>query len=243
MKLIKLSAIDSTNSYLKELVKTAPFQDEVVVVATRQLNGRGQHGAGWQSQPSKSLTFSMFKQFESVLIAQQTLLSFCVSLALYEVLVEYKIPDLSIKWPNDIMSRQHKLAGILVENSLKGPHLASSVIGIGLNVNETEFNALPQATSMNLATGKTFQIDKLLNDIATAVFYKLSTIALQDISEVKKAYESVLFRKDRISVFETPNGIQKNGRIRGVTLDGLLTVEHDDDQWSHYGLKEVKLLY
>ena len=241
MKVIKLSAIDSTNTYLKQFATQTPKQDEVVVVATSQKNGRGQRGAAWQSQDGKSLTFSVLKRFEELLIAQQTILTFVVSLAIVEVLDRFKIPDISIKWPNDIMSQRKKLAGILVENQIKGNYITSSVVGVGLNVNEIAFSDLPQATSMMLASGVSFQLDEVLDDLAVTIFKKLRSISQMDISKVKNAYENYLFRKAIVSVFEIGN-LQCNGRILGVTSAGQLRVAHEHGE-KVYDLKEVRLLY
>ena len=242
MKLIKLSAIGSTNSYLKELVANTQLEDEVIVVAKEQIAGRGQHGASWQSQPNKSLTCSLFRRFQDVSIEQQTLLNFTVSLALLNVLKEFNIPDVSIKWPNDIMSRQKKLAGILIENQIKGSQIASTIIGIGLNVNETEFSELPQATSMYLSSGTSFAIENVLNEVALAIFRALHELAAKSFTEVQQLYESHLFRRDKVSVFEI-DGVQKNGQILGVTPEGTLRVMHEDDVIQAYGLKEITLLY
>ena len=105
MNIIKLNAIDSTNSYLVNLSKTSVLDDFTVVLTNHQTKGRGQQGAVWQSAANKSLSFSVFKAFDNLSITKVSSLAFAVSLGLVKTLEKYQIPDVSIKWPNDIMSQ------------------------------------------------------------------------------------------------------------------------------------------
>ncbi|HIB48901.1 MAG TPA: biotin--[acetyl-CoA-carboxylase] ligase [Flavobacteriaceae bacterium] len=242
MNIIKLNAIGSTNSYLKQLAATTSLTDEVVVVATQQESGRGQQGAFWQSEAGKSLTCSLFKRFEGFSLEHQARLNFAVSLALLDVLETYGIPKISVKWPNDIMSRQQKLAGILIENTVQRGNLTATVVGVGLNVNEESFNALPQATSMLLASGQRYNLEEVLQKVATEIFKVFKEIPTIKTNELKKRYEARLFRKGVVSTFEVA-GVKKNGQIIGVTESGMLQVAHDDDAIATYGLREIKLLF
>ena len=137
MNIIKLNAIGSTNTYLKNLCKNTGVSDCTLVVANEQTQGRGQMGASWQSRQGQSLTFSMLKRFNRLHISDNAAIAFGVSIAVKSVLEKLKVPAVSIKWPNDIMSYGQKLCGILIENQLEGNHVVSSIIGVGLNVNET----------------------------------------------------------------------------------------------------------
>lgn len=82
MKIIKLNAIDSTNTYLKNLSKNVRLDDGTVVLAGHQTHGRGQMGANWQAKAGQSLTFSVFKRFKDLNIQEQSMITFAVSLGI-----------------------------------------------------------------------------------------------------------------------------------------------------------------
>lgn len=241
--LIKLNAIDSTNSYLKKLARKTQLEDQTVVITENQLSGRGQMGNGWVSKEGESLTFSVFKRFEAVLAERQFMISMAVSVGIIETLKNLNVPTISIKWPNDILSAKKKICGILIENILEGSNVKCSVIGIGINVNETEFPNLPQASSLKLVTGTDFNLDEVLQLILKNVFRKLENLSEMDFSEMKRQYENNLFRKEMVSVFETPEGSRFNGIIKGVSEIGELLVETENVGLQKFQLKEIKLIY
>ncbi|SRX54060.1 biotin--[acetyl-CoA-carboxylase] ligase [Aequorivita sp. CIP111184] len=243
MKIIKLNAIDSTNTYLKQLAKETLLQDETVVLAKSQLSGRGQMGSGWLSREGQSLTFSMFKTFEELQIEQQFMISMAVSVAIANALKNINIPKMAIKWPNDILSANRKIGGILIENVLEGSFVKYSIIGIGINVNESEFPNLPQASSLKLETGKTFQLEEVFHKVLKSISKNLKNISAEDFLDMKQLYENSLFRKDIVSVFETPDGSRFNGIIKGVSNIGELLVETENDPLQKFQLKEMKLIY
>lgn len=243
MKIIKLNAIGSTNSYLINLGKNEALEDPTIVLANKQINGRGQQGATWQSIPQQGLTFSMFNKFHNLSVSDISSIAFATSLGVQKALKKFLIPKVEIKWPNDIMSQSKKVAGILIENQVKQGKIVSSVIGIGINVNEEHFNNLPQATSMRLTTGVKYNLDEVLHEVSEAVFSELKSLETNSISELKISYEATLFRKETISVFETPNKIRFNGKIKGVTNSGKLIIENEAEVLKTYQLKEIKLLF
>ncbi|MFK5983274.1 MAG: biotin--[acetyl-CoA-carboxylase] ligase [Flavobacteriaceae bacterium] len=243
MNIIKLNAIGSTNSYLINLGKNEVLEDQTIVLANKQINGRGQQGAVWKSTPQQSLTFSLFKRFNDLSVSEISSIAFAVSLGVQKALKKLLIPTVEIKWPNDIMSQSKKVAGILIENQVKQGNIVSSVIGIGINVNEEHFKNLPQATSMRLATGVKYSLDEVLYKVSEAVFSELNSLGTSTFSELKWNYETNLFRKESISVFETPSKIRFNGKIKGVTNTGELIIENEDEVLTTYQLKEIKLLF
>ena len=131
MKLIKLNAIDSTNEYIK-LNKSLFSQNSLVVYSFNQTNGKGQRGKIWSSQPYKNICISFYHKIEKT--SDEVLLktNLITSLAVLEILKLYDIAKLKIKWPNDIMSGNKKIAGILIENSFSRNKIVDSIIGIGL---------------------------------------------------------------------------------------------------------------
>ncbi len=243
MNIIKLNAIDSTNSYLKKLAKETQLSDETVVVTDHQVSGRGQMGNGWLSREGQSLTFSMFKVYDGLRIEDQFMISMATSMGILKALKALNIPAISIKWPNDILSAKSKVGGILIENVLERSFIKHSVIGIGLNVNETIFPDLPKASSLKLETGKNFIVEEVLQEILENVFSKLRNLNESSFLMLKEEYESNLFQKNVISVFETPEGLRFNGIIKGVSDIGELLVETENDPLRKFQLKEVRLIF
>src|SRR5690606_34414076 len=165
MQIIKLNATESTNVYLKNLALEEELEDFTVVVARKQLKGRGQIGTKWESEVGMNLTFSILKNNVDLPVADQFLLNMGVSLAIFDALRQLYVPDLSVKWPNDILSGHFKICGILIENVLSGTMIQTSIIGIGLNVNQLNFGDLSQASSLKLILGRTFDLDELLHSV------------------------------------------------------------------------------
>ncbi len=243
MHILKLNAIDSTNTYLKDLMLLRVLEDFTVIVANEQLKGRGQMGAKWQSKKGNNLTFSVLKKFNYLAINNQFLLNICVSLAVLECLKKVPIPDLSVKWPNDILSGNTKICGILIENVLSGKQIQESVIGIGLNVNQLSFNNLPNVSSLKLVVGRTFNLDELLQNILMNLKAFFNRIEEKNTVQLWKAYEKVLFRKDKPSTFRNVEDELFMGFIRGVSSQGKLIVELEDAVLSEFDLKQLQLLY
>ena len=243
MNIIKLNAIDSTNTYLFELSKNTLLKDETIVLAKEQLNGRGQKGASWFSKGSETLTFSILKRFKEVSIRQQANISLAVSIGIQKALTTLFIPNVFIKWPNDILSDTKKLAGILIENQVKQGNVTVSVIGVGLNVNNEFFENLPQATSMYLSSSKKYNLDLVLNVVVDCILFELSQIETTHFSKLKEQYEKFLFRKDKVTVFENLSGEKFNGKIKGINQTGQLIIETEDNSFKEYNLREIKMLY
>ncbi len=243
LNIIKLNAIDSTNTYLKDLAKDSLPKNGTIVVAKKQLLGRGQMNAGWYSREGQSLTFSMFNLFNKLDASVQFAISMAVSLGVKQALMQLNIPQVSIKWPNDILSAKKKVCGILIENVLERSLIRYSIIGVGINVNETEFLDLPQASSLLLEGGTPFNIDEVLAVVSKSISENLKNLENANFEELKNEYEKNLFRKDTVSVFESPEGIRFNAIIKGVTEMGELLAETDDAVLKKFQLKELKMIF
>ncbi len=243
MHLIKLGATDSTNAYLKQLLATEDVPDGTVVQAEWQQKGRGQLGREWVSEPGKNLTFSILKRPEDFSINHQFVLSMISSLAVVEVLGRYDVPELSVKWPNDILSGRHKICGILVENVVKGRALKAAVIGIGLNVNQEDFPSALNATSMKLQVGLEISLPSLLEALVQAIEAGLKAFLHGPHDEVRRNYEALLFCKGIPSVFENQEGKRISATITGIDKTGQLCLEHQNGEIRSYQLNEIKLVY
>jgi len=243
MLIVKLDATDSTNQYLKELMLSGEVEDFTTVVAKKQLQGRGQMGAKWESESGKNLTMSVLKKFDEFPISNQFLLNICASLAVLNTLKELSVPDLSVKWPNDILSGTSKICGILIENMLVGSQIQTSILGIGLNVNQQGFNTLSNASSLKLLLGRTLNLEELLHKILESLKVNFLKLDKNANSELWSAYENNLFRKDKPSTFKDVGGNIFMGFIRKISAHGKLVVELEDAVFKEFDLKEIQLLF
>lgn len=242
MHLVKLDAIDSTNEFLKGMASQESVENFTVVTAEDQTKGKGQMGAVWTSERGKNLIMSvLIKDFISD-IHQIFHLNIAVSLAVIEALNTFKIPNLSIKWPNDILSDQKKIGGILIENSIKSDGTILSIVGLGLNVNQTSFENLPQASSLALINDTTFDKEAILFEIIERM--KRNVSSWHQESELQKTkYDSLLFKKGIPMPFEDQEGNRFMGIILGVSEIGMLRIQLEDDTISEFNIKEIQLLY
>ncbi len=242
MRIIKLNAIDSTNSFLKDMICNETVADYTIVVAEHQTNGRGQMGTSWNSEKGKNLMFSLFKDLSIYVVEFPFYISMAISLAIFKTLKMLNIPDLHIKWPNDILSADKKICGILIENVIKNK-LNSTIIGIGVNVNQTEFINLPKASSLKNITGVHYNLDEILQSIIKHTKAYSELLQQGEYDAVKSEYEANLFRKNKPSTFKNAKGELFSGFIIGVTKYGKLQVLLEDEVVKKFDLKEITLMY
>ena len=243
MRIIKLNAIDSTNSYLRKISSQELLGDYTVVMAKKQTNGRGQMGTTWNSESSKNLTFSVFKDLLSFKIEYPFFISIATSLALLKTLQSFSIPKLSIKWPNDILSEDKKICGILIENVIKQNSMQASIIGIGLNVNQTLFDNLPKASSLKFISGTVYNLDEVLQAILANLKHYFLILKNGDLDVLKKEYETYLFRKDKPSTFKDAQGSVFFGYIKNISVSGSIQILLEDNIIEEFDLKDISLLY
>lgn len=240
MKIIKLNAIDSTNTFLKNMVSKVVVDDFTVVVAKTQTKGRGQMNSEWVVEEGKNLTFSVFSGFVALKAEHHKYLNFCVSLSVFQALEALGLPNLSVKWPNDILSGNKKLGGILIENTLKGSNIVSSVIGIGINVNQNSFpENLPNASSIKKILGKEFDLDALLANILMNLKDYFNLLEKKEYDLLEEAYLKVLYKKNVPTMFKNSQNTLFMGKIIGVSKSGNLQIELENETIQEFGLKEV----
>ena len=243
MNLIKLNAIDSTNSYLKELSVKNEVPDYTIVMTDYQTKGRGQMGTNWLSEAGKNLMFSLFKKIDCLYSNEQFYVSIATSLAIFKALKQFHIPELKIKWPNDILSANQKICGILIETSITSNKIKAAIIGVGLNVNQMDFPGVINASSLKLITGIIYDREEILNRITSQIETYVNLIYEGKFEELKSEYEQHLFRKEKPSTFKSRDGELFMGYIKGITNKGLLNVMLEDNEVKEFDLKEIKLLY
>lgn len=240
MQIIKLGATPSTNSYLKDLARSRELEDLTLVATDEQTQGRGQMGTQWYAEKGKNLTFSMLKKTNSLSASDHFQLNIGVSLAVLDVFSGHAVPGLCIKWPNDILSGNKKLGGILIENMVSGPYIRSAIIGMGININQKHFEGLPGATSVWNAIGKELSLDGLLQELQLGLKSRLEVLGADFPQEMWAEYESRLFGTGADRPFFGPDGVGFFGRVKGVDPGGRLIVSHKGGREHSYGLKELR---
>jgi BirA family biotin operon repressor/biotin-[acetyl-CoA-carboxylase] ligase len=232
----------STSSSLKELLKQRRLPECSVVITNNQTAGRGQPGNKWETQVGKNLTFSMVLYPGMVKAPDQFIISKAVSVAIINVLNQYDI-HASIKWPNDIYVGNLKLGGILIENTLSGSVIDSSIVGIGLNINQETFpDYLPNPVSMKNITGNHTDLLTLFQKLHESLsgYYGMLTDNNHDF--INKKYLKHLFRKTGMHLYRDKNGLFEAG-FAGIGPAGHLFLKRKDGDTGSYAFKEVEFLF
>ena len=242
MYLIKLNATSSTNDFLKKLAADTDLTDFTVVWADVQLQGKGQMGSVWVTEDAKNLTFSVYLKEKTSTADNLFTLNIIVANAVLKALISLNLTNIYVKWPNDILSYNKKIAGILIENNIHANGSVSSVIGIGINCEQTNFERFPQASSIFKQYNITPDRLQLLTAIVENI--KKSLIALENQADDEwNFYHNHLFRKNTVSTFESKDGMLFNGIIKEVNRHGQLVLQLENDDLQCFNLKDIKLMY
>lgn len=238
-KIVQIDSGISTNIYAQKLLRQENVQEGLVLQTDFQKDGKGQYDKKWDAEVGKNLLFSIILQ-PKLTIEKQFLLSKAVSIGLKNYFDSLSVGEVRIKWPNDILVNGKKLAGILIENSINGTRIKSSVIGIGLNVNQLNFNYYVRpATSLAMLSNKSYSLDEtlvaVLNSIKSA--YSLMHASPNKLDEV---YIQSLYGIGQPMNFEDKNG-KFIGVIINVLKNGRLQLNHNG-KLKEYDLKELKFL-
>ncbi|MBL0308846.1 MAG: biotin--[acetyl-CoA-carboxylase] ligase [Bacteroidetes bacterium] len=237
--LIELEAVDSTNSYIKVLLTSDPPAHGTVVVAREQFGGRGQMGTTWSSESNQNITMSVLLYPDFLEADKQFFLSMAVALAVKDFCEFILKDDIKIKWPNDIYYLNQKLGGILIENTISGNKLSSSIIGIGLNINQSTFDPdIPNPASFAQIAGHTFDLPSLVTDLCS--FLEKYYLQLQQLhfNFLDRAYTDSLYRYQQTHEFKKGDRVFK-GEINGVTKEGKLIL-HSNGKEQRFAFKEVQ---
>lgn len=220
-----------------------------VVVTDEQTRGRGQRGNAWEARPGQNLTFSLVLSPGFLLPRQHFYLNMAVALAVRaaaaEALGNTQGTQVKVKWPNDIFCQDRKIAGILIENTLSGSTMRASVVGIGLNVNQSAF-ADARAASLHTLTGHTYPLPPLLErllELLEAHYLMLKEGRTQALAQ---AYTAHLYQFNEVHTYQdlrTPVPQAFTGAIRAVNEDGSLAVENlDNGSAERFYFKEIKFV-
>jgi BirA family biotin operon repressor/biotin-[acetyl-CoA-carboxylase] ligase len=233
--------LPSTNQYAMELLAKSSPSEGTLILTHNQYAGKGQMNNKWESEAGKNLTFTIILYPKFLAARHQFLLNQTLCLSIYKALNKYISNGVKIKWPNDIYVHNKKITGILIQNSLKGYYLQSSIIGIGLNVNQKEFiSDAPNPTSMALETGVEYNLEEVLATICHFFENYYLQLKANNIASIQEAYLENLFRFKEIHFFKRADGTLFKGKIIGITEIGKLIIKTEQGQEETFAFKEVK---
>ncbi len=212
----------------------------MLVVADNQTNARGQMGTKWLSEGGKNLTFSMFIRIKDFSLSRQFELNQAVSLGLLEAIKKYA-PNLKIKWPNDILADTKKIAGILIENTVSKNSIKHSIIGVGLNVNQTEFPvSVPNAVSIKQVLKKELDLEVLLDEIVDSIKHNIARLEVKEYNLLRDEYLQNMYLYNEKAIFIDKNNKSFEGKIVGLTTEARILVEMQSTEIVSFGFKEIQ---
>ena len=218
------------------------YREGDVVWADFQSAGRGQRGHVWHSRKGENLTFSVVLEPTFVQIAEQFSVSEVVALSLVDMLAEYGI-EAKVKWTNDIYVGDKKLVGILIEHSLSPATLRRTIVGVGINVNQTDFDpSLPNPVSMAQLLGKELDSEEVLKCFLKHLQLNYESLREGAKAELHDRYNSLLYRKDEFHTYALPSGEKFSAKIVGTAPSGALCLEDKEGKREDYLFKEVEFV-
>jgi len=235
--LVYLKKSVSTNDEIEGYF-TLNKNENTAVYTFDQTKGRGQYGNTWNTLTDQNLAFS-FCVIKDKICYSNSLFNYYTAVLFQKFFANLTNAEVKIKWPNDLILNNKKFAGILIE-AKKVNNAEVFIIGIGVNVLQTDFQNLPKAGSILTETGKSLDLHKLAEDLFSFLNENIST----EISEEKilEKFNEHLFRKNEVSVFEI-NGFRQNGIIKNADSDGYLWIELENEGLKKFFHKEIELLY
>jgi len=238
-KVLYLPTCHSTNDIAAEIVHAGLFEEGTVVITDNQVKGRGQRGTVWNANAGENLTFSVILKPVFLPIQEQFLISQITALAIRAYLGSY-VPDTKVKWPNDIYMNNRKSCGVLIENSLQGTRYATSIVGIGVNINQSQFGN-SHATSLLRETGHSFQLSEEFHKLLKCLdAYYVRLRSGSQNEAIRNEYLSHLYgyRQDVKFLYD---GNITSGSVTGVTHLGKLRVKlATEPEELEFGLKEIE---
>jgi len=241
-EIIRLKEVDSTNRFLMDWLTREKIKEGTLVISDFQTAGRGTDGSKWVSEPGRNLTFSFILYPSFLAIEAQFYFNKIISLSLID-LVREVLPgrdDIRIKWPNDIYIGNHKVAGTLIQNGVKGSQYEFSVIGIGLNVNQESFSGeAANPVSLHMVTGMNFDLEEMLKRTIIKIEQRYSQLKQGAKKEIDEDYLKLLYRMKQLSGYiYKGNPIQ--AKINGVNRFGQLILEIPGEKIIECDLNEIK---
>ncbi|MDF7813304.1 biotin--[acetyl-CoA-carboxylase] ligase [Hymenobacter sp. YC55] len=240
-QVVSLPECASTNTEAQDLIHRNRATDGCVVITDKQTAGRGQRGNRWEAAPGENLTLSVVWRPTFLPAPDQFLLSQAVALAVHDWAATLLGPDpaLRVKWPNDIFFGNRKLGGILIENTLSGTMIQHSIVGIGMNINQREFQ-VPTATSFSALTGRAYELAPLASRLLEHLERRYLQLRAGRLAAIRHDYRQVLYRYQQPHVYEV-DGQQITGEIVDVDEAGRLALSVSG-QIRHFDLKQIRYI-
>lgn len=238
--IIELSEIDSTNNYAMRLISEGMAEHGMVIRADFQTDGKGQLGNTWHSEERKNLLLSVILDTTGFSLEKQFYLNAMACLSVADALMtNYTLRDISIKWPNDIYAGNKKLAGILIENNLRGNAWTNAIIGIGINVNQVNFPDLNRATSIRNETNQEIKMNGLIKHLFRSInkFYDIFNHKNESLFEF---YNQMLYMRNKEILFQKRYEIFR-GILKGVSTEGLIEIQVEN-KLKRFMHKEIELM-
>lgn len=240
---IELITIDSTNSYASELLRQNCPPEGTLIYTFDQQNGRGQRGNSWVSEPNKNGTLSIILYPTFLNADKQFLLTKMVSLAVADLMTEIlkesiKTAEIKIKWPNDIFISGKKIAGILIENTLRDNSIKSSIIGIGININQDIFNSNIHATSLTLLSNIKHDLMFCIERLCEFIEARYLQLKANKLEHINAEYLSRLYQLNEWKNYRS-NTEHFEGKVVGVASSGKLRVQLRSEEVKEFDLKEI----
>lgn len=248
--------LPSTNSYAAEYLSQKSLEGAFlstqgsVFTTFNQTAGRGQRDNNWQSAPDKNLAFTVILHPRFLSATQQFCISIAVALAVQDTIKDifeaankhFLVNQLKIKWPNDIYIGDKKIAGILIQNTLQGATIQASIVGIGINVNQTDFEALPQAGALQKFTGAYIDLYNLTNNLCIHIEKRFLELKAGAQAAQQELFKTHLYRINTPALYRRlADDLVFEGIIRNVTLTGGLVIE-DKLGLQTFNLHELRFL-
>lgn len=242
--LIELASCPSTNDYALSLLSKNTPKEGTVILTFNQTHGRGQVGSQWLSEAYLNVAFSCILYPDFLAPKEQIYLNQAVALAVFQLLSKYTDKEVKVKWPNDIYVAGKKVAGILIQNILSSNKFNSSIVGIGINVNQKAFPAdLSTATSLNIETGKTFDLKDLALELCHLLDQQYMRLKGRSLEKIHREYLDHLYRFQEWGMFQKVDGTTFKGQIIGISAAGKLQVQKaDSGKIEEFGIKEIHFI-
>jgi BirA family biotin operon repressor/biotin-[acetyl-CoA-carboxylase] ligase len=239
-QVIYLPTCHSTNDTAAEKILQGEVFEGAVVITSHQTAGRGQRGNSWEAAPNQNLTFSLILQPRFLKAADQYALNIAIAVGVSGFLTKYFTESIKIKWPNDIYYENKKLGGILIENTVKAQYIEHSIVGIGLNINQSDFYE-NRAVSMKAISGKEYSLKQVLGQLLESLEKNYLFLRNGHHDILKSRYLQNLYKYQEVHLFEDETGKIFAGKIIGIDKTGRLVVEVEN-KLQYFSFKEIKFL-
>jgi len=240
-RIVYKASCASTSTLAAQYLKKEQLPEGTVVITDHQYRGRGQRGKVWYSEPHKNLTFSVILYPSFLAVRQSFTLNILATLAVQDVLANYVPSGLFIKWPNDIYHQNKKLSGILIDSEVQRYKIKTSIIGVGLNVNQIRFTE-QGPTSLALIFHRQFCLQKLFIQLLVALEDRYLQLRTKGLVPLQTVYFKKMYWIDEVHTFRDATHVFQ-GKIRGIDALGRLVIAHSDSTLHYYSNNEIAFLY